>query len=78
MAAKQRKLYDILGVERSATEEEIRAAYRQLAKKLHPDVNLDNPGAAEQIKHVNAAYTILGDPELRARYDQRGDRKDTV
>jgi len=75
-AARQRKLYDILGVERTATYDEIRTAYRALAKRLHPDVNLDNPSAAEQMRHVNAAYAILGDEELRARYDQRGDRKE--
>lgn len=76
-ASRKRKLYDILGVERTATAEEIRLAYRQLAKRLHPDVNLDNPAAGEQMRHVNAAYTILGDPELRERYDQRGDRKNS-
>ena len=75
-AARQRKLYDILGVERTATFDEIRTAYRALAKRLHPDVNLDNPDAAEQMRHVNAAYAILGDEELRSRYDQRGDRKE--
>lgn len=75
-AAKERKLYGILGVERGATGEEIRLAYRKLAKELHPDVNVDNPAAGERMKHVNAAYTILGDPELRVRYDQRGDRRE--
>ncbi len=75
-ASRQRKLYDILGVERDATEDEIRQAYRALAKKLHPDVNMNNPEVGEQMRHVNAAYHILGDPELRARYDQRGDRKE--
>jgi DnaJ-domain-containing protein 1 len=75
-AARERKLYGILGVERNATEEEIKLAYRKLAKQLHPDLNMDNPAAADQMKHVNAAYTILGDPPLRARYDQRGDRRE--
>ncbi len=74
--ARKRKLYDILGIERAATEEEIKQAYRLLAKRLHPDVNLDNPAASEQMRHVNAAYGILGDPELRKRYDMRGDRKE--
>lgn len=74
-ASRQRKLYGILGVERDASEEDIKAAYRQLAKRLHPDVNMGNPAASEQMHHVNAAYAILGDPQLRARYDQRGDRK---
>ncbi len=75
-ASRQRKLYDLLGVERTASADEVRSAYRALAKRLHPDVNLDNPAAADQMKHVNAAYAILGDPELRVRYDQRGDRKE--
>lgn len=75
-ASRKRKLYDILGLERTATDEQIRAAYRQLAKRLHPDVNLDNPAVGEQMGHVNAAYAILGDPKLRARYDQRGDRRE--
>ncbi len=74
-AAKERKLYGILGVERNAGAEEIRLAYRKLAKELHPDVNSEHR-AAERMKHVNAAYTILGDPELRKRYDQRGDRRE--
>jgi hypothetical protein len=73
-ASKERKLYGILGVERNATDEEIRLAYRRLAKELHPDVNSEHQ-AQERMKHVNAAYTILGDPELRSRYDQRGDRR---
>lgn len=75
-ASRKRKLYDILGVERTATNDEIRSAYRALAKRLHPDVNMNNPAAEEQMRHVNAAYAILGEPELRARYDQRGDRKE--
>ncbi len=75
-ASRKRKLYDILGIERTATNDEIRTAYRALAKRLHPDVNMNNPAAEEQMRHVNAAYAILGEPELRARYDQRGDRKE--
>lgn len=75
-AAKERKLYGILGVERTATDEEIKLAYRKLAKALHPDVNVGNAAAEEQMRHVNAAYTILGEPALRAQYDQRGDRRE--
>lgn len=72
----KRKLYDILGVERDATGEQIKAAYRLLAKRLHPDANLGNPSVGEMMGHVNAAYSILGDPKLRERYDQRGDRRE--
>lgn len=77
-ASRKRKLYDILGIERTASDDEIRSAYRTLAKRLHPDVNLNNPAAGEQMRHVNGAYAILGDPHLRARYGQRGDRKERI
>ena len=56
--SRQRKLYDILGLERTATAEEIKRTYYTLAKKLHPDVNSHNPSAEEQMRHVNAAYSI--------------------
>lgn len=61
--------YDILGVERSADEAEIKRAYRKLARKYHPDVN---PGAEEQFKEVGEAFDVLGDTEKRAAYDQLG------
>lgn len=61
--------YDILGVSRQATEAEIKAAYRRLAKRYHPDVN-PSPGAAEDFDRITRAYRVLGDTHLRALYDQ--------
>ena len=63
--------YDVLGVPRVASDEEIKKAYRKLARKYHPDVNQD-PGAEDRFKVINEAYAVLGDPERRAQYDQFG------
>ncbi len=65
--------YAILGVSRSATQEEIKKAYRRLAIKYHPDRNPGDKEAEEKFKEAAEAYEILGDPEKRARYDQFGD-----
>jgi DnaJ-class molecular chaperone len=62
-------LYEILGVSRGATEDEIRSAFRKLAKASHPDVNPGNAGAAERFKKITAANDILSDPEKRRQYD---------
>ena len=62
--------YEILGVKREATQDEIRSAYRALAKKLHPDLNPGDKKAEEKFKEVSAAYDVLGDPEKRARFDR--------
>ena len=63
-------LYTILGVSRDASQDDIKRAYRRLAKELHPDLNPDKPDVAERFKKVTAAYDILSDAEKRGRYDR--------
>ena len=63
--------YDILGVSKDASSEDIKSAYRKLAKKYHPDVNKD-PGAADKFKEINEAYECLSDPQKKSNYDQFG------
>lgn len=64
--------YQILGVSRDADKEELKRAYRRLARKYHPDVNKE-PGAEEKFKEINRAYEVLSEPETRARYDRFGE-----
>ncbi len=71
MAVKFKDYYEILGVSRDASQDEIQRAYRKLARKYHPDVNKE-PGAEEKFKEINEAYEVLKDPEKRAKYDQLG------
>jgi curved DNA-binding protein len=66
-----RDYYEILGVPRTASQDEIQAAYRKLARTLHPDVNSD-PAAEERFKDVSLAYDVLSDPKTRRRYDAFG------
>lgn len=69
----KRDYYEVLGVPRSATAEEVKSAYRRLARQHHPDLNKENPKAAEErFKELSEAYEVLADPEKRARYDQMG------
>lgn len=67
-----RDYYEVLGVDRGASADEIKKAYRRLARKYHPDVNKDDPQAAEKFKEISAAYAVLSDPEKRAAYDSMG------
>ena len=71
MATTQRDYYEILGVARSATDEELKKAFRTLAQRWHPDVNT-TPEAAEQFKEINEAYQVLSDPQRRQAYDLFG------
>ena len=71
--AQKRDFYEVLGVEKTATDEEIKKAYRKLAKKWHPDANPDNKKEAEEkFKEVSEAYETLSNPQKRKMYDQFG------
>ena len=72
MAVKFKDYYETLGVGRNASGEEIKKAYRKLARKYHPDVNPDNKNAENRFKDIQEAYEVLGDVEKRKRYDHLG------
>src|SRR3977135_1098216 len=68
----KRDYYEVLGVNKDASEDEIKKSYRKLAMKWHPDRNPDNPKAEEHFKEAKEAYEMLSDPNKRAAYDQYG------
>lgn len=65
--------YKVLGVEHTATQQDIRKAYRKMAKRYHPDINKDDPTAKERFQEINEANEVLGDPEKRKKYDEYGE-----
>ena len=71
MTTPSRDFYEVLGVPRTSTQDEIQRAYRKLARTYHPDVNSD-PGAEDRFKEISEAYDVLSDPETRRRYDDFG------
>ena len=64
--------YEVLGVSKNASADEIKSAYRRLAKKYHPDANPNNKAAEEKFKEINAAYEILSDAQKKANFDRFG------
>lgn len=78
MATIQTDHYATLGVPRTASQKEIRAAFRKLARTHHPDVNGGDPAAEARFKAINRAHDVLGDPEKRTKYDTHGDRWEEI
>src|ERR1700716_880324 len=72
MATRVRDYYEVLGVPRTASQKDIKSAFRKLARQHHPDVNPGDPQAAERFKEINEANEVLSDPEKRKRYDELG------
>ena len=69
MPEEKRDYYEVLGINKGASEDEIKKAYRKTAKKYHPDLHPDDPVAEAKFKECNEAYEVLGDPQKKARYD---------
>ncbi len=73
MAANKRDYYEVLGVARTASDDELKKAFRRLAKQYHPDANKEQ-GAEARFIEINEAYEVLSDPQKRAAYDRSGSR----
>ena len=72
MASEKRDYYEVLGLTKGAADDEIKKAYRKMAKQYHPDLHPGDKEAEAKFKEVNEAYEILSDPDKRAKYDQYG------
>ena len=72
MPEEKRDYYEVLGISKGASEDEIKKAYPKTAKKYPPDLHPDDPVAEAKFKECNEAYEVLGDPQKKARYDQFG------
>ena len=72
MAVNARNPYEVLGVAKNASQDEIKKAYRKLARQYHPDRNPENQEAEERFKEVQAAYDLVGDPDKRKQFDSGG------
>ena len=70
--AEKRDFYEVLGIDRNASDDEIKSAFRKMAKKYHPDLNPDDPNATKKMQEVNEAYEVLSDKQKKAKYDQFG------
>ena len=70
--ADKRDYYEVLGIQKGASEDEIKKAYKKKAREYHPDLHPDDPTCEEKMKEVNEAYEILSSPEKKANYDQFG------
>ena len=75
MARRKRDYYDVLGVSRTASDADLKRAFRELARRFHPDVNASDEG--ERFREINEAYAVLSDKEARARYDRWGHADDS-
>ena len=70
--AEKRDYYEVLGLQKGATDDEIKKAFRKLAMKYHPDKNPGDKEAEEKFKEINEAYAVLSDPEQKSKYDRYG------